>query len=284
MEFPFTVSNSRLFAKLTDDAELLASLRSLRAVVAALAETTARSVPDYTDHTIRHMDALWSVAEQILTPEEIDVLTPAEAFLLCCGFYLHDIGMAYAATNEGLQRLKESAPYKGFIASLPQGEIPTSLDEAQATAIAVRQLHANAAKELAEHEIPGSSGRYLFEALSVREGWGRTCGDIASSHHWDIARLESFFGAQGLAPLPGGRNGDLLYVAACLRLIDYAHINRERASSLDRAFRSPLNTSSLLHWLAQEHIEVLFVIEMSWFIERQIRSLISMLGGYTMKC
>jgi hypothetical protein len=94
MEFPSIVSNGRLFSKLTEDTELLAILRPLRCVVAALAETTGRSVPHYTDHTIRHMDALWSVAEQVLTQIEIDCLTPAEAFLLGCGFYLHDIGMA----------------------------------------------------------------------------------------------------------------------------------------------------------------------------------------------
>jgi hypothetical protein len=255
MEFPSIVSNRHLFSKLTEDTELLAILRSLRCVVAVLAETTGRSVPHYTDHTIRHMDALWSVAEQVLTPIEIDCLTPAEAFLLGCGFYLHDIGMAYAATEEGLQRLKASAPYKGYIASLPQSLRTHSQHQAQAIAIAVRQLHADAAKELAVHQIPGSAGRYLFEALSVREAWGSTCGDIASSHHWDLSRLESFFGTQSSSPLPGGRKGDLLYVCACLRLIDYAHINRERASSLDRAFRSPLNVESLVHWLAQEHID-----------------------------
>jgi hypothetical protein len=201
------------------------------------------------------MDALWTVADQILTPEEISALTPGEAFLLSCGFYLHDIGMAYAATEDGLQRLKHSASYKSFIAALPQAQRAEPKCQAQGIAVAVRQLHANAAKELAVSEIPGSAGRYLFEALSARELWGATCGDIASSHHWPLAKLEAHFGPHGISPLPGGRRADLLYVCSCLRIIDYAHINRERASSLDRAFRGQLNVDSLVHWLAQEHVD-----------------------------
>lgn len=255
MEFPNNILRSELFSKLSEDTELLAILRSLRTVVAALAETTARSVPHFTDHTIRHMDALWAVTEQVLTSAEISLLTPAEAFLLGCGFYLHDIGMAYAATDAGLSRIRKSAPYASFVALLPTSSRSDARHEAQAVAVAVRQLHANAGKELAVYEIPGSSGRFLFEALSTRDEWGATAGDIASSHHWSIAKLESFFGVDGPSPLPGGRKGDLLYVASCLRLVDYAHINRERASYLDRAFRGQLNSESAVHWLAQEHID-----------------------------
>jgi hypothetical protein len=201
------------------------------------------------------MDALWTVADQILTPAEIAALSPGEVFLLTCGFYLHDVGMAYAATNEGLRLLKESTPYKSFMAVLPQAQQADPTFQAQAVAVAVRQLHASAGKELATNEIPGTQGRYLFEALSIRELWGATCGDIAASHHWSLARLEASFGPLGVAPLPGGRRADLLYVAACLRLIDYAHINRERASSLDRAFRGQFNVDSVVHWLAQEHVD-----------------------------
>jgi Histidine kinase-, DNA gyrase B-, and HSP90-like ATPase len=255
MEFPHTVSSSRLFAKLTEDAELLATVRSLRDIVVALAATTARSVPHFTDHTIRHMDALWSVADHVLTPAEIDRLNAAEAFLLGCAFYLHDIGMAYAATDVGLQRLRDSVPYKAIIASAPKPQRLDTPYDAQAIAIAVRQLHAEAAKELAVHEIPGTDGLFLFEARSVRDSWGPTCGDVASTHHWNLTRLETAFGTEGFSPLPGNRRGDLLYVCSCLRLIDYAHINRERASFLDRAFRGTMNSDSLIHWMAQEQVD-----------------------------
>jgi hypothetical protein len=85
--------------------------------------------------------------------------------------------------------------------------------------------------------------------------WSLTAGQLASSHHWSTSQLENTYGRQREVPLPGGRTADLLYVAACLRLIDYAHINRDRASSIARAFRLPLGKESLKHWLAQEHID-----------------------------
>jgi hypothetical protein len=80
--FPESVRSSNLFGKLSEDDMLLNTLRSMRAVVASLAETTARTVPNFTDHTIRHMDALWSVSDQILTSDEIAKLSPGEAFVL----------------------------------------------------------------------------------------------------------------------------------------------------------------------------------------------------------
>ena len=55
--------------------------------------------------------------------------------------------------------------------------------------------------------------------------------------------------------MPGGRQGDLGYVASLLRLIDYAHINRDRAKNIDRTFRLPMDPESLSHWLAQEHVD-----------------------------
>jgi hypothetical protein len=255
MDMPAIVATSKLFQKLSEDQELLGSLVSLRSMVAELAETTGRTVPNFTDHTIRHMDALWRVADQVLSADEIRKLNTAEAFILGTGFYLHDCGMAYAATDRGFERLKESASFKSFLVGFPTERRDDPEAVAAATAAAVRQLHANAAKELAINEIPGSNGRFLFEAKTVRELWGATCGEIASSHHWNLSQLENQFGKLGIAPLADGRTADLLYVASCLRIIDYAHINRERASSVSRAFRGSISSESVVHWLAQENID-----------------------------
>jgi hypothetical protein len=122
-------------------------------------------------------------------------------------------------------------------------------------AVSVRHLHSRVALELAINEIPGSDGYFVFANKIDRDLWGQTCGQIAASHHWNVAQLEATFGRQREAALPGGRKADLLYIAACLRLIDYAHINRDRASSMDRAFRTQLGPESLQHWLTQEHID-----------------------------
>ena len=102
MDIPAVVKNSNLYSRLIGDTELLTAVLSLRDVAGRLADTVSRTVPAFTDHTIRHMDALWGVTDRVLTPPEVAALSHGEAFLLACGFYLHDIGMAYAATDEGL--------------------------------------------------------------------------------------------------------------------------------------------------------------------------------------
>jgi hypothetical protein len=200
------------------------------------------------------MDALWGIADQVLTESELEALSYGEAFLLVCGFYLHDIGMAYAATAEGLERIRSSPQYASFKArATPELRADSSFN-ARALAYAVRTLHANAATELAVEPVPGTE-IYLFEKFSVRGEWAATCGRIAASHHWDLEKVERELGYMEVVPLPGNRSGDIGYVASLLRLIDYAHINRDRAYSIDRAFRQPMEPESLIHWVAQEHVD-----------------------------
>jgi hypothetical protein len=200
------------------------------------------------------MDALWGVTEKVLTPDEITRMTSAEAFLLATGFYLHDIGMAYAATAEGLARIRSLPAYTSAL-SLMKGKSTSSTDiDARAVAFAVRSMHAEAAIDFATTPIPGTD-IYLFEPRVMREAWATTCGQLAASHHWNLDRVESEFGILQSTALPEGREGDLGYVAAVLRLVDYAHINRDRAPTLERAFRLQIQDDSLVHWLAQEKID-----------------------------
>lgn len=224
MDIPRVVKSSNLYGQLAGDPELLTAVLSLRSVAGSLAETVSRTVPAFTDHTIRHMDALWGVTDRILTAPEVAALSHGEAFLLACGFYLHDIGMAYAATDEGLGRIRSSPVYASFVAKTPVSLQADSTFQARALAYAVRALHAGAATELATKPVPGTDV-YLFDSRSIREPWAETCGRIAASHHWSLETVERELGSLGVVPLPGGRRGDLGFAASLLRLTDYAHIN-----------------------------------------------------------
>lgn len=247
-------SKSLLFSKLSTNAQLVATIENLRSQAEKLAETISRDLPAFTDHSITHMDALWQVVEQVLTTAEIEKLTTAEAFLLASGFYLHDIGMAYAATSAGREALTQDPSYIGMLKQLSThvGDTPRSSLEARAMAYAVRTVHANAAIELAVSFIPGTSS-YLLEPAEIREKWGRTCGKIAASHHWNIEKLDKEL-STGQVPVPGDV-ADLGYIAAILRLVDYAHINRDRAPSLQRLLQRNMPAESVIHWLAQEQID-----------------------------
>jgi hypothetical protein len=163
--------------------------------------------------------------------------------------------MAYAGTTDGLARIRASAPYLGLSQVLANTGISQAVIDARAISAAVRQIHAEAAQELSVGPVPGTD-QYLISDPSVRDSWGRTCGLIGASHHWNLERVEHELGRSGgVAPLPGNRHGDLAYVACLLRIIDYAHINRDRAPKLDRAFRAQLEEESLTHWLAQQDID-----------------------------
>jgi hypothetical protein len=253
-DVPSLITTSHLYSHISGDVELLTAVLSLRSVASSLAATIERTVPSFTDHTIRHMDALWAVTDRVLTPLEVAALSYGEGFLLACSFYLHDIGMAYAATEEGLDRIRSSPAYTSFMASGPESSHADQAFQARAIAYAVRTLHAVIASELATKPVPGTD-LYMIESRSIREEWGGTCGRIAASHHWSLETVELELGSQALVPLPKGRRGDLGYVASLLRLIDYAHINRDRAQQIARAFRGKLERDSLIHWLAQEHVD-----------------------------
>ncbi len=231
MTLPAAVSASLLYQKLATDQELLPSILGLRVKSEALAATLVRDAAMFTDHTIRHMDALWSITEKVFTASEIEAMSPAEAFLLAAGFYLHDIGMSYAATTEGRKFLEATPDYAGVLSQATAGSAHKSV-EANALAYAIRIHHAHIAEKMAVDQIPGTSD-YLLEPKNIREQFGPHCGKVAASHHWSVERVDSELGAKEVTPLAGNRSADLGFVAGALRLIDYAHINRDRALPAD---------------------------------------------------
>lgn len=253
MDMPSQITEARLYKRLAEDAELTNSVRILRGKAESLAGTLVRDASAFTDHTIKHMDALWSVAERVLTAEEIEKMTTAEAFLLSAGFYLHDIGMSYACTPQGREALMQTPEYIGTMSGAKSDSDIESLKQ-HALAYAIRVHHAQNSEAMATGPIPGTS-EYLIEPQSVRDQFGAVCGKIAASHHWSIDRVEAELGAQEVVPLANNREADLGFVAGVLRLIDYAHINRERAPQLERALRPPLAAESEKHWNAQKNID-----------------------------
>lgn len=261
MELPQVIRDSGLWKRLQGQTELAAAIGSLRETAGALADTISRLLPEYTDHSIRHMDMLWRTADVVLTAEETEALSVGESFILAASFYLHDLGMAFAATELGLGEIQRSNPYRQFLSRMRDAcrdpdaweELRPSM-ERRAVSLAVRQLHAELAYRLATEPIPGV-GTFLIEPQRLREAWGPHVGRVAESHHWNLDRVEAELGRQGQIPLAGAHKGDLGFVACLLRLIDYAHINRDRASTIERALRQDIPAESLMHWLAQERID-----------------------------
>ncbi len=69
MELPTAVRESKLWRRLGENDDLQTAVKQLRSTSETLANTVSSSVPNFTDHSVRHMDALWHIAERILTEE-----------------------------------------------------------------------------------------------------------------------------------------------------------------------------------------------------------------------
>ena len=248
------ITKTRLWNRISSQPDLQQCLSDLRQVAAAIGAEAARVIPGYTDHSIKHFDALWSVSDQVLTPEETENCSAGEAFILGSSFYVHDLGMAFAATKEGADILRNSDVFKNTTELLKNTRnIEMQRADVLALQIAARQLHASKARELILQPLPGL-GQYLIESTDLRNKWATFIADVSASHHWSIPEVENKLGKRGKMPDAIGGSTDLAFVACALRIIDYAHINFERASYLSRLLRSEMDSDSLLHWLAQEHV------------------------------
>jgi len=79
--------------------------------------------------------------------------------------------------------------------------------------------------------------KFIIEKESIRTKWANYIGEVSASHHWSINVIEQKLGTRGEIPSPEGGNIDLAFVACALRVIDYAHINSERANYIERLLR-----------------------------------------------
>src|SRR6185369_2021557 len=109
---PSHITDSALWHQMDSHPELQKALIDLREIAAALSAEVARINPGMTDHSVKHFDALWNVSDQVLTTDETAKCSAGEAFILGSSFYVHDLGMAFAATKEGADDLRASSAYK----------------------------------------------------------------------------------------------------------------------------------------------------------------------------
>jgi Histidine kinase-, DNA gyrase B-, and HSP90-like ATPase len=248
------IETSSLWGRLEETPDFRTAILDLRTTAEVLGRRIEGLLPGFTDHSVRHMDALWKVADQVLTRAEVDNLSPAEAFVLGASFYIHDLGMAMGATEVGLRLLRESPTFVAQVSRLQQVQGLSPVDsERLALQSAARELHAKNAPRLVNEKIPGLD-RYLIENTEIRSQWSYFIGEVSESHHWSLTDVNSKLGMKGRVPAPAGGEIDLGFVACVLRVIDFAHINFDRASVLDRALRRPMPLSSLVHWQAQERV------------------------------
>lgn len=241
---------------------------AFREKAAILVGEIHKDLPEYTVHDISHLDSLWEMADLIVG--ENFSLTPTEAFVLGGAILLHDAGMSLAAYPRGLDALRETETWKDIIIKqykskhnrLPtQEEIVNPSEEIKHNTIGLllRNLHASQAERLASTEWrseSSSSPQYLIEDNQIRQSFGKLIGQIAHSHWWSIAQVETNFSRViGASPwCPDTWVVNPLKIACILRVADASHIDARRAPSFLRAIRK-LPASSDIHWKFQEKLQ-----------------------------
>jgi hypothetical protein len=242
---------------------------SFRENAMLLAAEIPRDFDFLTVHDITHLDALWEMADLVITDD--DRLSPLEAFVLGGAFLLHDLGMGLAAYPDGFDELRERPEFKDVVAalltarlgrrpSLQELERPDDAVTKEAKFGFIRNLHAARAEELASATWRDkASGRnyYLLDDAELRNSLGPTIGRIAHSHWWPINELRDALKRPLGAPasFPKGWHVDTLRLACILRVADAAHVDARRAPSILKAFRNP-PAQSADHWTFHEHIHM----------------------------
>ncbi|MET8454993.1 HD domain-containing protein [Streptomyces parvulus] len=232
-----------------------------------LAGEISRDLPEFTQHDISHLDALWELADLIAGPDV--TLNPAEGFVLGASILTHDLAMSRAShvlAGGGIRARAEwpdalaaelrkhlgRAPYPAELAA-PAEDIATRAEK-----FLLRDLHASTAETLPTSSwvTQDNQTAYLIADSEIRSAYGRLVGAVAASHHWNydhvVDTLGSPVGVPGFAPV--NWTVDTLLLAVLLRTADAAHLDPSRAPDLLAAVRD-LPMESRDHWLFQSRLQ-----------------------------
>jgi hypothetical protein len=268
---PEIITNSKLYSKSLGKTfrsrteqeaarRLNNTLENFRSKAGIIAAEIHKNLPEFTVHDITHLDALWEIGDLVAGPDY--TITPVEAFAFGGAILLHDLGMALAAYPGGIPAIKQTSAWRDLFTNELKKRKASGHEDAKcaedfATALFLRNHHAEQAPELARMNLPSRDGspEFLIEDTDIRTYYGRIIGEIAHSHWWPMAKLEKEF-HRTLMPAawcPSGWTLDPIKVAALLRAADIAHIDARRAPRLLRTLRSPSPCSDV-HWAFQEKL------------------------------
>lgn len=243
------------------------ALQSAREKARILAGEIPSSLPNYTQHDISHMDALWELAD-VIAGEGAE-LNPAEGFVLGVAFLVHDLAMSHAAYALRGTSLRDHPTWPDVLATRIRARFgrapspsemaaPPEAMAAEAEQELLRTLHSESAAQLptAEWERMDGTKEYLIEDPEIRSAYGRLIGRIAASHHWDKSLLVGEFGmrAGAISSAPASWTVDSLVLACLLRTADAAHIDSSRTPDMLAHVRG-IKGESLVHWKFQAKLQ-----------------------------
>lgn len=229
--------------------------KRLRDTVSAQTGEMKILFPQFTPHDEHHhLARLFGIADKLLGPRRYERMNAAELFLLACGLYAHDWGMAvgneeldflrsgatgtlnaevFTPLDDESERLRQFAELQG-IRAVGGAKLPNFSDEQ--LRLYVRRTHAWRS---------GVRVRSFFKAAgsSVPQALDKIC-----QGHWlDFQELDNqqrFSSHAGVL----GHTVNLLAVALYVRLVDLFDISDDRTPYAIWRFVAPLDGVSQMEW------------------------------------
>jgi hypothetical protein len=227
----------------------------LRQTVAAQVGEMKVLFPQFTPHDeAHHLARLFAIADKLLGPKRYERMNAAELFLLACGLYAHDWGMAVG--NEELEFIRSGA------AGHSTSEVFTPLDDEAARLRqfvkdqGIRPVERSSFPRLSDEQLrvyirwthawrSGVRSRAFFKGVgsSVPQSLEKVC-----QGHWltfpeldDEQRFSSHTSVSG-------HTVDLRAIALYVRLIDLFDIADDRTPYAIWRFVAPLDGVSRMEW------------------------------------
>lgn len=249
------------------DSPSLVSLASQYAITwdraSSIAERIQNDATGLTLHDNRHFAALWEAVD-MLVGDEIS-LNPVEVFILGVAILVHDAAHTTIAFEGGLDALSKTPEWADNLASVLKDDQPnlpavTEIEESIKRAVVfatVRALHAKRAEKFVEMAFKHPSfgiDMFLIDDVTIRVHMGRLIGQVAASHHWDLARVAQLPKSSNVVS-PYHSFGPVrpIVLASLMRTADAIQIDGHRASDFDFALTAPAGLSHH-HWTAQNRL------------------------------
>jgi hypothetical protein len=244
-----------------------AEFQSLAAVVATHVGETRILFPEFTPHDEKlHISKLFYLADMFLGKSVYRSLNASELFLLACGLYAHDWGMAVgfdereylrAGADVSLQRdtfsplvdekerLVAFAQSEGLI-DPSSGVLPPLTDDQ--LRVYVRNTHAR------------RSGARVRSHFAAHRGYGEALAHICEGHWHDFGTLDDPDRFPHEYTL-GHERVHLLSLTLYVRLLDLFHITDDRTPYALWRFVSPRDHRSAEAWKKHEALHGISVVE-----------------------
>lgn len=211
-------------------------------------------------HDERHFAALWEAIDLLVGPA-IE-LNPVEVFILGMAILIHDAAHTTLAFQGGFDAVRQTPEWEDNLATLQSDDAPArealaAKTERAALFATLRALHAKQAEKVLSvgfrHPSLGMD-MHLLDDPTLRAHMGGIVGQIAASHHWDIAKVARMAKSLGVvAPYQSLGVIRPVLLAALMRAADAIQIDGHRAPDFEFALTNPKGVS-YDHWNAQNRL------------------------------